>query len=67
MRASVFFQVELNDTVSGKLVEHKIWAKDVVVSIHNNWLKVGRIEIEEGVTEPVAIEIRNPFEHELSL
>lgn len=43
LRSTVFFQVELNDTVTGKLVEHKIWAKDIVVSIHNNWLKVGRI------------------------
>jgi hypothetical protein len=47
LRTAIFLEVELNDTKTGLRVEHKIWTKEVVVSVHNNWLNLGRIEFEE--------------------
>jgi len=44
LRTAIFLQVQLNDTRTGQLAEHKIWTKEVVVSVHNNWLNLGRIE-----------------------
>lgn len=64
LRTAIFLEIELNDTKTGQLVEHKIWTKEVVVSVHNNWLNLGKLEfLESG--QYVPMELENSFDEEL--